>query len=1413
MSLLDTLAPPDVSLEDVVPDGSLLQTTAQPDVDDPEMALLSFDDVSEAVGGAHVAGAQSSGPPVAGPVAKPKTRRKRVKAPTPADPGGKLSRSEIGRHAANVRWNRQDVPAPMPVPQGPPAALGPAPAPGGAIVLHAGDGVIDSVCALALHKPLSVKHSMATEKKVFKSSHHIVSSTAIAQYIGISRPTVQRKMRLMAACILFGVVHRYWMMLRAVIDWLRPRFDDYKAVMEVQRQRYDEFQIKVRLNNLPGGLPAQWATLKAETVSAKLMQVTETRAALFRAGGRHFVVEGSLPTTIRPIESTHGECVLDTLTPQSAAGQFVDVEFERKARVSISDNHPSNALADAALWAANSIRILLRWLCLVHVGHKIAELQWASFPGDLKGLMASTLAFHGPGTGSQWKRGIKAWVRARTNWFGFGTKTLNEEARRYNDKVFSTFSKSEDTRLTGPRARQRQKTLMRRKRTYSGGDMRLVGEIEHICTYPGCCNSIEDFFKLHDTTIDEELYPAIWATNRWLGAEDSIDFHGFWMSNACLYMVGVLVGWFKMDFDAVAELLLEWVNEALPEVVASDSYQDTTKEMTDIERQTTYRANVKLWLSTGPRGRIWVLKAEVCVQQGHQKKLLRTSGANFEYEQVKNVHAGKSRQYKPLMAYRMELTDKTLEQYARLLVDDTAWEGLPSEFKTHSLSMATFRSTTKAAAALYQLEKVRNRSYPSKGFGILDDDESEALKCAEGIIHDFENVPCILDPWTYEEAVMYPTIGLQLSAERKAKARLMAMLSELENAVTESNNAAIRRRIKQHLQQHLPHLVDVVGDWVMKWSRQEQNSIWGSDSEEEEEEEQEPSAKAPSGGRYRGFMSLVKDDCKNEAGKVCFDKVKAAFDAELATDPNNDLMQRARDEGDAAMRAGRAAQASGARSSSASSFGTVRPRDRRNEENRIEQQMLLDEFEANLAAASGFVEADGLQLALIDKHPMDVISDLVIAKSGRDIGRQIETLDVLARAQARKEAEVARKVAKDLKAFVSDKPVVGNIDFSEVTLPEKGTLKVLPDILPIVHFHDPCQSYAQSKVAEMTSRKSKIATVLQQSLEKSCMMRYKADLPEIGHIAEGFRPTYCFKLGASGCLCAGVGICHDIFRRKLNGLVTLICPPKTLARKLLVEGWLFVRLGESSWWHDSLQYLNPIRGTYMSVRQAESLGEDRFVLKTVLVNNQLPMYQDVEIARDIVLDRPLNFSMYKLIATDAPVLEFTPGKRLLVEGLHKHIAMEQPVVQLWKGFDIEMRDEFDRRKRQAEKAAAARAKARVKAAPAAKPAMRPPRPRRVVQRPRGAGLRAPLAPAPLPLQDGAPLEAAAPRPVFLVEGEIPTEYGDEGAQDLVDIDAAAGDLPGGEGFSRDWQAAAAVDVDADAEGGGQASGTVLLISS
>ena len=63
---------------------------------------------------------------------------------------------------------------------------------------------------------------------------------------------------------------------------------------------------------------------------------------------------------------------------------------------------------------------------------------------------------------------------------------------------------------------------------------------------------------------------------------------------------------------------------------------------------------------------------------------------------------------------------------------------------------------------------------------------------------------------------------------------------------------------------------------------------------------------------------------------------------------------------------------------------------------------------------SGFVEADGLQLALIDKHPMDVISDLVIAKSGRDIGRQIETLDVLARAQARKEAEVARKVAKDL---------------------------------------------------------------------------------------------------------------------------------------------------------------------------------------------------------------------------------------------------------------------------------------------------------------------------------------------------------------------------------------------------------------
>ena len=58
-------------------------------------------------------------------------------------------------------------------------------------------------------------------------------------------------------------------------------------------------------------------------------------------------------------------------------------------------------------------------------------------------------------------------------------------------------------------------------------------------------------------------------------------------------------------------------------------FENCTKEMTDIERQTTYKKNINLWILSQPLPQLWIFKSLNGVQQEHQKKILRTSGEPF----------------------------------------------------------------------------------------------------------------------------------------------------------------------------------------------------------------------------------------------------------------------------------------------------------------------------------------------------------------------------------------------------------------------------------------------------------------------------------------------------------------------------------------------------------------------------------------------------------------------------------------------------------------------------------------------------------------------------------------------------------------------------------------------------------------
>ena len=94
-----------------------------------------------------------------------------------------------------------------------------------------------------------------------------------------------------------------------------------------------------------------------------------------------------------------------------------------------------------------------------------------------------------------------------------------------------------------------------------------------------------------------------------------------------------------------------------------------------------------------------------------------------------------------------------------------------------------------------------------------------------------------MDPWSYEQTALAPTLQEFLGLANRAEQVMVAARSELDAAPTEANNASIRRRVKMHVQSHTPQMQDVQADWVHKQVRQMNTSVYGCEEDDLDEEE------------------------------------------------------------------------------------------------------------------------------------------------------------------------------------------------------------------------------------------------------------------------------------------------------------------------------------------------------------------------------------------------------------------------------------------------------------------------------------------------------------------------------------------------------------------------------------------------
>ena len=308
------------------------------------------------------------------------------------------------------------------------------------------------------------------------------------------------------------------------------------------------------------------------------------------------------------------------------------------------------------------------------------------------------------------------------------------------------------------------------------------------------------------------------------------------MSCHALFAAGAAIGWFGLTDVAEAQQFVEACAQALglddggvcPDL--GPGYQDVDANMDKTQRQSTHRANAKLWLGTRPSARLWILH-ELCQQQQRQlKDMLKCSGPKWETEQLAK---GAAREFRPLLALNGTWTKPSLTAYGRMLTEDGPWRHIPDQYRTSHLAAAAFRATSRSASAVYQLLAVRHRMYPFKGFGLLLRGAA-AAECAAEMLDDYTMRPCVMDPFFFELCrKCQGHAALLLAPASLAIVSTAATLSETDNATTEANNACIRRRVKQHLQRLSPETQDVTADWVFKWSRQERDSIFGQQHAED----------------------------------------------------------------------------------------------------------------------------------------------------------------------------------------------------------------------------------------------------------------------------------------------------------------------------------------------------------------------------------------------------------------------------------------------------------------------------------------------------------------------------------------------------------------------------------------------------
>ena len=149
------------------------------------------------------------------------------------------------------------------------------------------------------------------------------------------------------------------------------------------------------------------------------------------------------------------------------------------------------------------------------------------------------------------------------------------------------------------------------------------------------------------------------------------------------------------------------------------------------------------------------------------------------------------------------------------------------------------------------------------------------------------------------------------------------------------------------------------------------------------------------------------------------------------------------------------------------------------------------------------------------------------------------------------------------------------------------------------------------------------AVEMDNAWRKHHIMPRKKQLEPVPEVHRSWKATYCFMSGCGRCFCHGQGIAIDLARRALADTFAKLAPKKSLARRLLIQGFLVFEVVGGGFWHISIMYLRPRRPTMLRCTRSADRKWGRICVEPVITpGGMADIVIDVDFCAELVLRGP-----------------------------------------------------------------------------------------------------------------------------------------------------------------------------------------------